>query len=288
PPPCRPQPALVRGPVSNDSRSRRGESWHGTPADYAIAFLVVAVTGIVAALLRETTSVISTSIIFLFPIIAVAARSGLGPTAFAVLVAVVGHNLLFLDPPFAIDALAVQSWIMAAVLLVGGVYTSILTSSLRARVKLSDRSARESARIANFAQRLTRLSDWASTGAAVCEEIGTMLDVEAVIFREIEGELTQVADYPRPVMLEPIDRIAMQWTWEHPNRAKTGSADAQPGNWHFYPLTTSIGTLAVIGLSRADGRPPVSADQMVLLSTLLAQASLAHERLRLEDQMRQS
>src|SRR5690606_11714464 len=72
------QLVLVPGSGSNATRSRRGESWHGTPADYAIAFLVVAVTGIVAALLRETTSVISTSIIFLFPIIAVAARSGLG------------------------------------------------------------------------------------------------------------------------------------------------------------------------------------------------------------------
>jgi two-component system sensor histidine kinase KdpD len=44
--------------------------------------------------------------------------------------------------------------------------------------------------------------------------------------------------------------------------------------------------LAVLGLARDDGQNPVPADRAVLLSTLIAQAALAHERLRLEDQMR--
>jgi two-component system sensor histidine kinase KdpD len=57
-------------------------------------------------------------------------------------------------------------------------------------------------------------------------------------------------------------------------------------NWQFQPLKTSLGTMAVLGLARDDGRDPVRADQAVLLSTLLAQAALAHERLLLEDRAR--
>ena len=42
----------------------------------------------------------------------------------------------------------------------------------------------------------------------------------------------------------------------------------------------------MLGLARADSGDPVSSDKAVLLSTLIAQAALAHERLRLEDDMR--
>jgi two-component system sensor histidine kinase KdpD len=45
--------------------------------------------------------------------------------------------------------------------------------------------------------------------------------------------------------------------------------------------------LAVVGLARKDGGDPVSADRAVLLQTLLGQAALAHERLKLEDQVRE-
>jgi two-component system sensor histidine kinase KdpD len=44
--------------------------------------------------------------------------------------------------------------------------------------------------------------------------------------------------------------------------------------------------LAVLGLARDDGRDPVRPDRRSLMSTLVAQAALAHERLRLEDLMR--
>ncbi len=46
--------------------------------------------------------------------------------------------------------------------------------------------------------------------------------------------------------------------------------------------------LAVLGIARDDGRDPVNAVQKLLLHTLIAQAALAHERLRLEDRMREA
>src|SRR3546814_8330102 len=44
--------------------------------------------------------------------------------------------------------------------------------------------------------------------------------------------------------------------------------------------------LAVLGIARDDDRDPVAADKAALLATLVGQAALAHERQRLEDEMR--
>lgn len=87
-------------------------------------------------------------------------------------------------------------------------------------------------------------------------------------------------------MIGPVDQAALDWCWEHGSEAGAGTQILSAANWQFHPLKTSLGMLAVLGLARDDGRDPVRADQRVLLHTLVAQAALAHERLRLEDRMR--
>jgi two-component system sensor histidine kinase KdpD len=87
-------------------------------------------------------------------------------------------------------------------------------------------------------------------------------------------------------MFSPVDTTALEWAWQHGEEAGSGTRLLADANWQFQPLRTSLGTLAVLGLASEDGRDPVRADQKVLLSTLIAQAALAHERLRLEDEMR--
>ena len=258
----------------------------GSARAYAIAAGAVVITLVLAELLMRNTSLSSAGLLFLFPVIAVAARQGLGPTLLAVALSVLTHNILFLPPALRLNPFALQSWLMAAVLAVAGIYTNILTSSLRARLRLSDRSARESARIATFAQRLTRLSGWDETGAAVCEEISVLLDVHTVIFRELAGRLSKVADFPDEVLLDPLDIAALEWTWRHGEMAGMGTDILGAASWQFHPLKTSLGTLAVLGIARVDGAEPVTPDQTVLLSTLIAQAALAHERLRLEEKFR--
>ena len=57
-------------------------------------------------------------------------------------------------------------------------------------------------------------------------------------------------------------------------------------DWLFYPLKTSERTIAAIGLARDDARDTVRSDQIPLLMSLLDQATLALERMRLGEEMR--
>jgi two-component system sensor histidine kinase KdpD len=111
--------------------------------------------------------------------------------------------------------------------------------------------------------------------------------LNVVLLNEHEGGLKVAAACPQTNELGPVDRAAADWAWARgePAGADTGTLNA--ADWQFHPLKTALGVLAVIGLSRTDGRDPVEADRALLLSTLLGQAALAHERLKLENQVRE-
>lgn len=249
---------------------------------YLLAILAVAGTLIVASIFRLFVPARSLDLLFLFPVIAVAARYGWRPAVLAGVLSVLVYNYFILAPVFEIDWRAPQNVVMSAVLLGVAGFTSNVTGRLRARLLLSDRSARENAELAAFAQRLTRDSDWDSTAGTVCEQVASQLQVRAAIFREVEGELVLVRSVPDAAVLDPLDRTALEWCWTNADKAGAGTEALAAANWQFQPLVTSLGVLAVLGLAREDGRDPVRPEQELLLSTMIAQAALAHERLQLE------
>lgn len=97
-----------------------------------------------------------------------------------------------------------------------------------------------------------------------------------------------MASIPSEIRLGPVNQAALDWAWVRGEAAGVGTVVLGAADWQFHPLKTSLGTLAVLGIARDDGRDPVNAVQKLLLQTLIAQAALAHERLRLEDRMREA
>lgn len=254
--------------------------------DYLLATGLVAVTVVLALLLQNLVGVRPLDLIFLFPVIAIAARRGLGPAILSVALSVVGYNFFLLQPAFSFNPMAPQNLIMTGVLAAVAVYSSILTARMRGRLRLSDRSARENASLAALAQKLTRDADWETTAATVCDHVHGLLNVSAVVYREIDGELVVAGALPEQARLTPVDHIALDWAWSRDEEAGAGTTVVPAADWQFHPLSTTLGTLAVLGIAKADGSDPLRSDQRTLMSTLIAQIALAHERLRLEDQFR--
>lgn len=254
--------------------------------NYAYAVGLVLATLLVAEVLQLFTGTRSLDLIFLFPVIAVATRLGLPPALLAAALSVLCYNYFLIVPAFSFDARAPQNLVMSAVLIAVAAYTSIVTARMRGRLRLSDRSASENASIAALAQRLTRDADWESTALTVCEHVHGLLKVQTIMFREVAGTLTAAAAVPPHGRLGPVDQAALDWAWAKGDETGAGTPVLASADWQFQPLKTSLGTLAVLGLAREDGRDPVRPDRRILLSTLVAQAALAHERLVLEDRIR--
>jgi two-component system sensor histidine kinase KdpD len=172
---------------------------------------------------------------------------------------------------------------MLIVLSGAAIYTSAVTGRLRARVALSDRSAQENASLAAFGLDLTQASDWGTTANLVCNKASALFGVEAVLFREVRGELTVAGASGEQPKFTPLDRTALELAWNDGAQVGSGTHSLPDCDWQFRPLRTSLGVLAILAIAREDGRDPVPAQRRVLFETFLAQAALAHERLRLED-----
>src|SRR3546814_18487344 len=103
---------------------------------------------------------------------------------------------------------------------------------------------------------------------------------------EREGMLRPVVARPPDAQISPVDQAAAEWSWTSGEPAGRGTNTLLASDWQFHPLKTGLGVLAVLGIARDDDRAPVSADKAALLATLVGQAALEHERLRLETEMR--
>ena len=226
------------------------------------------------------------NLLFLFPVIAAAARFGIGPALTATTASVLGFDFFLLQPRFHFGPTTPVIFLTLASLLAVAVYTSWVTQALRSRVALSDRSAKENARIASFAQVLARAANWKETAGAVCDEFSSVLKADVAVFRERGGRLELVDATMDPLSWGPIDQAALDWCWEHGVSAGGGTTNIASAEWRVEPLRTSLGTLAVLAFVRSDGRDPIRADRGILFSTLISQAALAHERLILEDSLR--
>ena len=114
-----------------------------------------------------------------------------------------------------------------------------------------------------------------------------MLNVATVLFTRREKRLTVIGATPADPSMSPIDVAAAEWAYERGEVSGRDSGTLTASDWQFHPLETSLGVLGVLGIAIQGSGDPMPADKRVLFSTLVGQAALAHERLKLEANARE-
>ena len=258
----------------------------GRPRDYGAIVALVAATTLLAHFALPWVGTGAIDLIYLLPVIVAAGRYGLWRGLVTGIGAALAFNFFFLRPLYTFTIAEPQSILTLLVLIGIAAFTSNLAGRLRTRAQIGVRGAQENAAVAAFAQALARTSDRGETARTVCDEVSRLLAVNAVLLTREANTVRQEAAYPPAAVLSPLDQAAAEWALSRGEPAGRDTATLPAADWQFHPLKTSLGVLAVLGIARSDGQEPVSADRAVLLSTLIGQAALAHERLHLEDEMR--
>ncbi|USI74790.1 sensor histidine kinase [Sphingomonas morindae] len=264
-----------------------GAGW-GAPAGYGwTAAMVAAVTG-VATTLFHILQLGNVALLYLLPVMAAASLFGLRAGLFAGVASSLAYNFFFLPPTWTLTISNPENVVSVCVLLGVAVATSQLTARVRAQADLAAASARANAALAGFLGRLGPLNDSQALARAICEEIGRLLGVRAVLLGPAPtgGGLVVVAANVADARIEPMEMAAAQWALDSGAPAGRGSGTLAASEWLFRPLRAGERTLGVIGLAREDGAEPIRSDQWPLLASLIDQAALLLERLRLERDMR--
>lgn len=279
---------VIPSPGTAMTTHRRGgwtRGW-GRSGNYAVALLLIAMTTGLAKLAEPWIGTGTVDLLYLVPVIVAATLYGLRPGLFASVAAALAFNFFFLHPLYTFTIAEPQSVLTVLILTGVAAVTSNLAGRLRTRARIGVRSAQENASLAAFAQMLARASDRETTATATCDEVSRLLGVRSVVLGERDGLLRPIVARPADARISPVDQAAAEWAWTSGEPAGRGTSTLVASDWQFHPLKTGLGVLAVLGIASDDGGNPIAPDRAALLSALVGQAALAHERLHLEDEMR--
>lgn len=255
----------------------------GTPSDYIWSLAMVVVMTALGRLLIEVIDLGNISLLYLVPVMFAAATFGLRAGLFAGLASSLAYNFFFLPPTGTLTVSNPENVVSILVLLGVAIVTSQFAARVRAQADLAQSSARQNAALASFSRQLTAAPDQDALMHAICAEVGRLLDVRTVILLPSADGPTLRAAVPPEDRLEQIERAAAQWAMDNEQPAGRGSATLTASDWLFHPLRTTRGVLGVLGLTRDDAREPVRSDKVPLLMSLLDQASIALDRMELEE-----
>jgi two-component system sensor histidine kinase KdpD len=278
-----PLPADAAKPVRG---ARRPAVW-GTPTGYGVTTaMVAAVTGLATALF-QILDLGNVALLYLLPVMAAASLYGLRTGLYAGLASSLAYNFFFLPPTGTLTVSNPENVVSIVVLLGIAVATSQLTARVRAQADLAAASARTNATLAGFLRQIAGVNDFDVAAKMICDDVRRLLDVQVVLLgRGHTAELETLAASDAGYRLDTMDQAAAGWAFDTGSPAGKGSGTLAASEWLFQPLKAGERVLGVLGvISDRDGNP-VRADQLPLLSSLIDQAALVLERLRLQDEMR--
>lgn len=264
--------------LKDEARRGRPFNWSGS----SIGLLLVAAMTLVAIAVASWIGPNSVDLLYLIPVIATATIFGLRPALIASVSAALAYNFFFLPPLYTFTISDPQNAITFLVLTAVAIVASQLAGQLRREANIGARTATENAGIAAFGQRLAGVSDEPGTAAIVCDEVAALLNVNTVLLTRKVRELKIIAAAPATANLGALDLAAAEWAYDRNETAGRDTGTLTASDWQFHPLVTSLGVLAVLGVGHPAGGIPITPDKRTLLATMLGQAALAQERIRLE------
>lgn len=274
------------GSAATQSGRTRGRGW-GSPAGYGLTLLGVAAVTALASTLFHVLNLGNVALLYLLPVMAAASLYGLRTGLFAGLASSLCYNFFFLPPTGTLTVNNPENIVSVFVLLGVAVATSQLTARVRAQADIAAASARTNATLAGFLHQLSGVSEQAEAARVICNDVGRLFDVQAVLLAPSPGAGLRVLAATNPdYRLDTMDLAAANWAFDTGGAAGKGSGTLAASEWLFQPLKSGAGTLAVLGLARENGSEPVRADQLPLLTSLVNQAALVIERLRLQAEIR--
>ncbi|SEJ53235.1 two-component system, OmpR family, sensor histidine kinase KdpD [Sphingobium sp. AP50] len=260
------------------------QGW-GRPIDYLWSILMIAGMTALGRMLLEVIDLGNIALLYLVPVMFAAASFGLRAGLFSGLLSSLAYNFFFLPPTGTLTVSNPENIISILVLLGVAIVTSQFAARVRAQADLAQSSARQNAALAGFSRHLTAASSQEELMQAICAEVARLFSVRTVLLLPSRDGPQLRAAFPPEDRLEQIEKAAAQWAMDNEQPAGRGSSTLTASDWLFHPLRTTRGVLGVLGLAREDAGEPLRSDQIPLLMSLLDQASIAFDRMALEEEM---
>jgi two-component system sensor histidine kinase KdpD len=275
--------ARVHIPHSMNHLLRNGEP--ASPAAYGLALLMVAASTLAGFAMAPRWGTGAVDLIYLPVVLAAAAFGGLGPALLAAIAAALTYNFFFTAPFHTFRIHSPADIVTVVVLFAVALVTSQLAASIRAQARLAEAHAARNATIAGFARQLLGCAREMDIAAAATAQLSRLFECNAALL-DLHPQPRLVVAQPPQIDLNPSDLAIAALVAATGEPAGRGITPATTVQWQFHAVRSQSTVVALIGLARDDGAPPVAADRMALLDNIFDQVALALERARVESEAR--
>jgi two-component system sensor histidine kinase KdpD len=256
---------------------------------YAITLLAVAAALGVALLLYPIAGVENVDLVFLTAVIAVAVRYGLWPSLLGCVASVLAYNFFFFAPFYTFTVANPTNVAALSFFLMIALITSNLAARVRSQALAARRHAATMEALYAFSREIAGLFTLNDLLKVVSCQIATMLQLNVVLLLPDEDcRLCISAADPSLTELDDLNRSTADWVLANDCPAGQGTDTHPKADLLYLPLRTSCGPLGVIGVSRNEPPECLNAEERRLLDSLVDQAAVAIERVRLADERDQA
>ncbi len=293
--------ALVRGSGDIDVSVISGDQAEPAPVTrrpppaavdwsaYGRAAAIVAACTAVAWLMFPYFALANLIMVYLLGVLAVAIRSGRGPSILASVLSVAAFDFFFVPPYLSFAVSDTQYVVTFGVMLVVGLVISGLTLRIRAQAESTRQRERRTAALYALSRELagTRGADQI-LAAAVRHIVEVFGGKVAVLLPGPTGRLAMRNQFPASFELDANELGVGQWVFEHGEMAGLGSATLPGAQALYLPLIASRGTVGVLGIIPGEPQTVRTPEQLHLLETFTNQTALAIERAKLAEEAQEA
>lgn len=251
----------------------------GDPVSYLLALAGVAIVAAITAAWLPVLGVASSALLFLLPLLLVAARGGVGPALVAAAGGALAYNFFLLPPRYTFRIHGVDNLVSVLVLFSVAIVTSRLAAALKARQADAAGRAEANAEAAQFAGLLGQGKAASSLDGAL-DWLGRTYGEARIIPL---GALLQAES-----SLSTLDLSALAWAMHNGDVTGHGSSIMPAAEWTFLPLSprrqSGTDLLAVARPMSGATRSELELAQLQALARLLGQA---RDRIALEEERRE-
>ena len=217
--------------------------------------------------------------VYLLGVVAVAARSGRGPTVLASVLSVATFDFFFVPPFFSFAVSDTQYLITFAVMLVVALVISGLTVRIRAQADAARDRERRTAALYGMSRELANTRGVDGLLAIAIQHIVEVFPAEvAVLLPDATGRLGAQSVPAATLRVDTTEQAVAQWVFEHKELAGLGTSTLPGAAALYVPLIGSRGAVGVLGVKPAEAHDFDSPEQLHLLETFANQTALAIER----------
>ena len=246
---------------------------------YAVALGVVGLCTGIAWLMFPYFGLSNLIMVYLLGVVAVAARSGRGPTVFASVSSVATFDFFFVPPYFSFAVSDTQYMVTFTVMLIVALVISGLTVRIRAQADAARDRERRTAALYAMSRELASSREVEALLTIAVQHIVEVFPAEVAALLPHGGEQLSARTVPGATLRPDTSELAVaQWVFTHREVAGLGTSTLPGAAALYVPLVGSRGAVGVLGVKPADPHAFDSPEQLHLLETFANQTALAIER----------